>query len=254
MGRATRRLWQQQQAAESPCVYPVAACRSHGGGPSAVASNGLLNNLLAYWTLNEASGSRADSSGNSKTMVQTGSVTGASGFGNVGNVSVWNGNAANYLKLASLLFNSGSWTAAGWFDPGAAGSNQNIWCQGQFGFSPKQAARLNASLVLQITANGTFLTGTTTLTAATWYHVALTYNGTTVAAYLNGSGSAEVSGAQSAVYASEDTTALGISTNPTAPINGPLVGWGVWSAVLSAAKISALYNTGNGLAFSSFTT
>jgi hypothetical protein len=85
-------------------------CQLGSLGAGNAGGNTLATGLLAYWTMNEASGNRADSTGNGNTLVQTGTVGTATGFGNVGNVlsstgiaNLYNsGNGVAYASLAGL--------------------------------------------------------------------------------------------------------------------------------------------------------
>lgn len=208
----------------------------------------LSYKLLSYWSLNEASGTRADSA-DGNPMADQGSVTGASGFGNVGNVSVFDGGSNDYLRTSSSVFNSGNFTLAGWFNMNGAPAAQaflinNVTQIGVLVLSTQK---------LRIKVSASLADGTTVLSTGAWNHVAMTYDGATMKAYLNGSATPEISAASAAVYTGS-LTALGSTIANTSRFTGSLVGWGVWGRVLSAVGISNLYNSGNGLAFSSLAT
>jgi len=220
------------------------------GGASVAQPPALLANLLAYWTLNESSGNRADSTGNGKTMVETGSVTGAAGFGNVGAVSVWPNNVANYLSLGSVLFSSGSWSIAGWLNLAAVGVAQQVFSQAQAGVGNRQFISVATTGRVNYSASGSNAQGTTVLTSGTWYLLVSTYDGTTIKGYVNAAASADASATQTASYTG-DVIYLGRASG-AAPLNGSLGGWGVYNKVLSNTEQVWLYNAGNGRAFNEF--
>ncbi len=57
--------------------YPVSAVRSKNA--NSAAKNGLLNNLISYWPLNEASGNALDAHTNGLTLTDTNTVTSEAG-------------------------------------------------------------------------------------------------------------------------------------------------------------------------------
>jgi hypothetical protein len=90
---------------------------------------------------------------------------------------------------------------------------------------------------------GTVNASSGTWSNATWYHIALTNDGTTTKTYQNGS-------LVGSVTASSDlgtVSSFVIGADPTYyELNGKLDDMGVWSKALSASEISALYNGGTG--------
>ena len=243
--KAVRKLRRQQD------WYPQVAQIKRSYQPSTKTST-LLSGLLAWWTLNEQSGNRADSSGNGKTMLQTGSITGAAGFGSMGNVSVWDGNNANYLATGTALFTSGSWTIAGWVLTNSLTAH-NFFAQGPSGSAAKQRIFFGVGAHLSVIVDGVNTdAGAATISTGVWYHVAVTYDTVTVNGYLNGSGTPELSHARTADYTGVNDCRLGINTSTVQPLNGQEVGVGVWNRVLTSTEISNLYNGGNGVQYVGF--
>lgn len=235
---------------QPPCMANDLMLLGAGASGSGVVANGLLTGLLAYWTLNESSGNRADSVG-AATMTNVNSCGTAAGFGSVGAVTTFTG--TNYLTFGGLIVNSGSWTMAGWFNATSFAANRTIFCQGKSSASSLQLLRTNTSGNLAVIVDGSNTdTGATVLSAATWYFVALTYSATAVNAYLNGSGTPEVTATRTASYTGGNVTRIGVSGLTGQQMLGSEVAWGVWSRVLSAADMTFLYNSGNGRAFSEF--
>ncbi len=226
---------------------------SIGSGGTPTPPSSLLTGLVSWWTLNESSGNRADSVG-SNTLIQTGSVTGGSAFGNLGTTSVWNGSNANYLSC-NPLFSSGSWSVGGfirftsfatnnhWFGMGISGTQDNI----------DAFCRSNGQIRVWVdNANNIDLSATGLVTTATWYHVMFTYNSntSTTTFYLNGTSVISTT-PRTPTYTSNNTTTFGIDPfhGATTAINGQMVGWGAWSVALTGTQCTNLYNSGSGVTY-----
>lgn len=211
-------------------------------------ANSLQYGLLAWWTLNEASGNRADSTGRGNTMVQTGSITGAAGFGNVGNVSVWSGSNSNFLSCGSLLTTS-PWSIALWFNRSIGLTDRPLFTSidGNDGIN-LQAFRVtnNGHIACSIDGGTEVVGGPDSVGIGSWGHAAFTYDGTTVIGYLNAV--QQLSAAKVADYTDVDQTLLGTDADGTA-YGGDMVAAGVWNRVLSTTEISSLYNGGNGVQY-----
>lgn len=198
----------------------------------------LLTNLIAWWTLNESSGNRADSTGNGYTMVPTGTVTGASGFGNVGNVTTFGGSGC-YLSAPQQLVTAAPFSVAGWVYH--SGGATYCFIQGTSSYSP--LISLSPGGYIKVLVNGVVANTNTSVGLTTWHHVAVTYDGTTLLVYLDGT----------QIYSAASTASF---TGGGTYLNGPggssygsMVAWGVWGRVLSATEVSALYNGGNGIQY-----
>jgi hypothetical protein len=91
---------------------------------------------------------------------------------------------------------------------------------------------------------------TDTVTQGTWMHIVVTYDGTTLRTYVNGSAGASA--------ARSLNTASGQAIWFAGRKNGDSNGWfdgglsriGVWSKELTSAEVTRLYNSGSGLKYS----
>lgn len=94
------------------------------------------------------------------------------------------------------------------------------------------------------------VTKSATFTASTWYHVAVTYNGTTVELFKDGSSL----GTGTPTLNTDSATTFTIGHDNGTWAGGGSVGnideLGVWDRVLSGTEISDLYNGGTGIAYS----
>ena len=121
-----------------------------------------------------------------------------------------------------------------------------FWGQGQTSVANRQFIRWNLNPNIVFSVSGVARTGPSVLSAATWYHVALTHTNGSQNLYLNGSSTPEVSAADTASYTSNDIQTLGVSPLLAFPMNGNQVAWGIWSRILTSTEIANLYNSGNG--------
>ncbi|MCJ8014443.1 LamG domain-containing protein [Paenibacillus sp. KQZ6P-2] len=145
--------------------------------------------LAAHWKFDEGSGTvTSDSSGNSKTGTLNGGTAWVSG--QVGNALSFNG-TNSFVDIPDAL-NPTAYTVSLWVKPEAA-TAQNIWVR-----TDSSGASRSFSHQLRINSSGKFeaymydgalktVTGTTTVQAGTWYHIALSAkNNGQMKLYVNG--------------------------------------------------------------------
>jgi len=217
----------------------------------------IVNNNLMVWVdagqTASYSGSGAtwtDLSGNSKNYTLTNSPTFRSLTG--GGVITFAGASSQYATTATTLFNStttNTYSINIWVYPTGAG--QIVSVDGQS--TPNTAYHYTA---LEITAAGLIYFGqwtgamTTIITSArslnAWYNLAITYNGTTATAYVNGASVGSSAIAWSAPGAntffalmSQDATNM---SGTTAYASGSIGAFSVYNRALTAAEIVQNYN------------
>lgn len=231
--------------------------------PSAVFSaayviGGLKTNLVAYYPLDEASGSALDSHTGAKTLTVTGTVGAGSG-GPLGAYRSFGGGTGNYLSRTDSAFRPGSssFSACGWAYMNSTGqsnfpvlfgvtdnsTNREWWVlvntSNQFSFSTSTTGSATGSNVLS-----------STWSAATWYFVAAVWDGTDLKLSINGAAFTTVAYA-GPVFGG--TTAFKIGALGTASLAGRMAGVGYWSGrALTLTEIQQIYNSGAGLPFSSW--
>lgn len=222
-----------------------------GGGPST-----LLNNLAAYWTLDEASGTRSDSVGTSH-LTATNSPTSAAG--KQGNAVQLVSASSQYLSVAenAAIDVSGQqdFTLAGWvyFDTLPVNVGGFI---GQWGddTSINQRAYLlhrnNSTIQFFVSGDGANSISVTsaTLTTATWYCVVAWHDaaGDTVNLQIN-NGTTTSAAYAGGIFNSTSPFILGRRDRAIDNShNGRLDEFGLWKRVLTDTERTALYNSGNG--------
>ena len=240
--------------------YPVAAVRGKilqvSTGPS-----GLLTNLISYWTLDEASGTRVDSvvaSGNDLTDNNT--VTQAAG--KVGNAGQFVEANLEYLSRAdNALLSTGDidFTFAGWFYldaiPTAAGND----ILGKFATNEiEHAVELYRAAGQDhfrffVSSNGTGATGDLdnieTMATATWHFFVVWHDSVanTINSQLN---NGTVRSAAYSAGVQDGTAAFNIGRAVTTRyFNGRIDEVPFWKRVLTATERTNLYNSGNGVTY-----
>ncbi|MEW6184678.1 MAG: LamG-like jellyroll fold domain-containing protein, partial [Thermodesulfobacteriota bacterium] len=204
---------------------------------------------IAHWRLDEVTGTIAsDASGNGHdgTLINgplwsTGRITGALSF---------DGTNDHIIVQHNDALNTASLTIAGWVKLSGQGSNyQVLWLKLQVNDSNGYFMIVNSlnsatpsRLEWTVSKAGTYyqVFSTTVLTNNVWYHVAVTFSGTTSRIYVNGS----LEGTNFA--ASKGTTTdpfyLGIEDGDCCgPLNGILDDVRIYDRELTAAEIQLLY-------------
>jgi PKD repeat protein len=192
----------------------------------------LRHGLVNYWKMEETTGAanRADFIG-SKPLVVIGSVTQVAGKQNFAS-------QFGVAISASTTFSdhSSRWSYSGWIKPSTLASSQAIILIGEF-------SSLYILTSGKILLNGV-LTGTTVLAINTFYHIVLTYDGTSIyKLYING----VLELTHSILPAFNSSFSLRNSSDTTVMI---LDEFGRYNLTMDQDQITGLYNAGAGLFFS----
>lgn len=213
------------------------------------------DNLLAYWPLNETSGSVArDLSGNNRHGAYGGAATvgGNTFIDGSPCVSVNGGHINIYSASLAAAFNAGSYSIAGWFKTSLGNwPSGDYICQLYVDASNHVNCTINAVYPLlshlRRAAGSPSYANVDGYQTGEWVHVAIGYvQGTARRTWVNGA--LEYSGAGSANTLSgsiaSTTSCLGAAnTSDTGTLtDGLLRGWGIWDTLLSDAQIAAIYN------------
>lgn len=100
----------------------------------------------------------------------------------------------------------------------------------------------SGSTIFDIWANGGDAVGTTIISIGAWHHYALTYDGTTLRAYLDGTQECTFAGGPGALSSQVMKFGHDIET-PDEHIDGRMMAIKVWSAALSAAEVASEMQT-----------
>lgn len=205
----------------------------------------LLTNIVSYWKLD----------GNSTDSLGINNGTDTSITYNAGNGIIIQG--AGFTKAGSSLI-----ATAFQFTTGTNAKSFSIWIKPTASLLRGWAIgggvdSANNAFGLFLGTDGTgdlvfFGNGgandlsITTISGGVWSHVVVTYDGTTLTAYVNGSSAAS---ALRTLATSAGNTNIGRRTDNTASWDGAIDEVGVWSRALTAGEVTQLYNGGVGLQY-----
>jgi len=220
----------------------------------------LLNNLYAYWELNN--NTWTDSSQNNYTLTNINNVTNSTGIINNGASfsGVKNGNdntSGNYLTNSAFnLEGQSAISISVWVNLNDVSVNQSLL--GQFtGFGPAGSWWLGLFGTNQATPGFVFILNNNNQIISsiapminTWYHIAATYDGSQIKLYINGNleNSLNISGTLN-TYSPKRELQIGWDNSQGDFLNGKLDEIGIWTRSLSQFEISDLYNFGLGLTY-----
>jgi len=220
---------------------------SQDTGPSS-----LLTGLVAYWTLNEASGSRADSGTNGFTLTDNGSTP--SGTGKIGNGASMNGSTQFLTRAhnAALSFANTDFTIGTWFNQSStAGVQAIVGKGGAVGTQQDYLLYINAGNANFHTYNGnegTWRANPQVAVSAGWNYLLAWQDVTANALVLQINNGTPVSVVRNGVATSSSSTfSLGMGFASTYFLIGTQDEIGIWNRLLTAGERTALWYGGAGL-------
>lgn len=200
--------------------------------------------LLAYYKLDESSGNAVDATGNGYVLANSGSTGYASG--KINNGAVFNNtNAKSLQNSGAINFVTGgtrTWTTWVNFSNINGYVLDNVTTNGNI----RMIVYGGGDNKIHMFANGNEVVSGN-LTTGTWYHVAVTQNGSTWQLYINGTfiGSTSTGGLS---YAANGFV-IGNSYAGGGPGQNTTDEVSIWGRVLTPSEITSLYNAGNGLSY-----
>ena len=217
----------------------------------------LTDNLISYWKLDESSGNAADSSGNAYTLTNQGTMTYAAA--KINNGAVISPTGSKFLKRTDALGMdaNGNRSFSFWFNATSLTGTTDLFGLNIPSTSPylqwvvsvsSTAMQVNRGKMCVANEYMTYTAGTST---GTWYHVVVTWDGTTLTLYRNGTSVATATPTGSGSTACGSDT-FDIGANPSAEttlFDGLIDEVGIWSRALSASEVTSLYNGGAGFQY-----
>jgi len=225
------------------------------------AGNGLLNNLISVWDLDETTGTTVYDSHGSYNGTNSGATINQTGVTNITPCYYFNGTSSyvyisdnNDLDLSSSNFSISLWV--------------NITSLSQdVGFISKETAGTNGWMCYLGVTDGLHFSffgyGLSTsghnegsvLSTGTWYHFVITFDGTYIKIYKNGSLSYTSSSLTGTITASTRSLWFGrYNSQTTRRLNGYLDQISIANGTTwDSTQVAALYGLGNGLAYINFT-
>lgn len=215
----------------------------------------LLDGLVAYWKLEEASGTRVDATGRGNDLTDNNSVGQAAG--KVGNAASFVAASSQYLSRAStadLSVGTSSVTLAGWMKFTTVASVRTLLGkyelnQQEYTLDYSESVGTFRFLVSNNGSANTVLTSSFgAASAGAWYFVCVWRDATaqTINLQINGGAIASVSYTSPSIYSGTAGFGIGGLTYPGNYQDGQIDEVGIWKRVLTAAERTALYNGGAG--------
>lgn len=223
----------------------------------------LLNSLVAYWKLDEASGTRVDSTLRGNDLADFNTVTSTTGIqGSAAQFVAANTEYLGRASTADLTVGTGSFTISAWVYLDSLGGTQIVAAKGSGASQASFEVLLAACHVdqanqctLQI-SNGFFyrIVNGGVLTANAWHHLVAWYD-RTVGPLLNLF--IEVDGVQfgaaSAEFVQEATLAFALGRASDGKyLNGRIDEVGLWKRILTSHERARLFNAGAGVTYPGF--
>lgn len=222
----------------------------------------LTDNLVAYYSLDESSGNAVDATGNGFTMTNNGTTAFAAALINNGADYGTTNSTKSFQVNNDLGIAGGAITISTWVKLRTEISSgiQGIAIQGDAGTDVNYiiaydynggTRRLQFNRQKQSVSNN-ITNGTATLGTAGWNYIVLTYDGTNVAGWLNGTQVAsDLSTSGSGSAGAFDMFRIGGNDNQYTNlyISAYQDETGIWSRALTSTEIADLYNGGAGFAY-----
>jgi hypothetical protein len=215
----------------------------------------LTDNIVAYWTLDEASGSRADSVGGN-TLTDNNTVTSTTGkINSAAQFTRANSESLSRLDNTDLSTGDIDFTLSFWVNFASQPGTEVIAMKGDdtggtHEYSIFQTGSTIKFIVQNTAANVVVGSG---LANATWYHIVAWHDSVNNQIGIALNAGTPVTAAYSGGIT--DGTAgfrLGGDNNGTRYLDGLMDEVGFWKRVLTSGERTSLYNGGAGLAYSSF--
>lgn len=201
---------------------------------------------VSYWKLDESSGNASDSIG-SNTGTNNGTVTYSSG--KINNGAVFNGSSQYFTYPNTIQTGAGSWSVNLWVKTSSSGTNKELlfWGTGSTG----QAIDIYMSSSNKLTSNfyggGGIATSTTSINSGSFVMCTVTYDGSLIKVYVNGT--LEATGSSYTANIVSSLRYIGIDSGGGNFWNGSMDEIGAWTRALTSTEITQLYNGGAGIQY-----
>lgn len=221
----------------------------------------LIDSLVSYYKMDEASGNRADSHG-SNTLTDNNTVA-QDASGKINQAADFTTANSEYFSAASnSVFDvtTGDFSISFWFKSaaeatGACFFSKRVTATGQGYYAVLDASdRVYFNPADALGVNYDEYRGATDIADGNWHHVVITWDGAANDAKIY------IDGTDETVVLTDDADGLGSLSNtsiffmgaentPGQYIDGSIDEFGFWSKVLSSAEVTQLYAGGSGLAY-----
>lgn len=212
----------------------------------------VIDSLVSYWKLDEASGLLIDSHG-SNDATNNGGEYGVTGkLNDAISIVLVNDDWIDCNAVVIPIGTNTAFSISCWYDPvtytsqGYLVGQYSSGQEGRFGFSITTTGDLG---VFQGGSNGANYTANTNLSTTSFHHCVLTKDTSgNIKLYANGSQTGTTQTGATASVHNGDTT-IGAGGFNAIGCNGVIDEVGIWAKELSSAEVEELYNGGDGLAY-----
>ena len=206
-------------------------------------SYNLLTGLVSYWKLDGNSNDSVASNNGTDT-----SITYSAGNGKiVQGAGFVAGNSSKIAKTSTGLPTGTTFSFQVWWK-GSAPVGDGIFGWGDGGAGTKRSLLIVAGNAY-FGGNSADLDSATAINDGSWHHIVITCDAGSMIIYVDGT---NVKTGSPSLNATSQVTRFGCRTGDSSFVTGAIDEVGVWSSVLSPTDVTNLYNSGAGLAFSSF--
>lgn len=222
----------------------------------------LTDNLVSYWEMEEASGTRVDSHGGND-LTDNNTVTQSTGI--ISNAAVYTAANSEYLSRAdnASLSITGDMSVQWWVyltDTVATASKAMYLKRTGAGNRGIRLYMFNSgggdTFKTTLSSNGSAETSKdisllSNLSTATWYHIVWTYDASAGGCelWVDGTSQGTATLLPTSIYDNTAPVEICYASGPGIKYNGRVDEVGLWSKVLTDDEIGDLYNSGSGLAY-----
>lgn len=218
-------------------------------------SSDLNNSLVAYYKLDENASNTnvADSYSSNTGTASTNTVNLYTASGKINSAFDLVAASSEDVELPNTILEGlGALSISVWCKTDLLGAYRAVVYQqasvaGNTGIRMTNGNKFQA-VITAADASETYVTGSTTISAGTWYHVVLIYDGSDVYLYVNGSSDATPVAQTGNTKDLDDAPAIG-SHSGADFWDGIVDEVGIWNRSLNSSEITQLYNGGDGLPF-----
>ena len=203
----------------------------------------LSNGLQGFWKLDETSGNRTDSSGNSNTLTDNNTVASSDDdyWNTLEKSADFESTNSESLSITDAsqtgLDVTTAYSACSWIKLESVGIAQRIIDKTAGGATGYEFS-ITTGNVLRIVNGGNVAASTVTLVAGKWYHVAVTYDGVFATFYINGN--AEPVSFTTNVTDSIQAFTIGATAGGGQHFDGLMKDVAFWNVALTPIQIKSL--------------
>jgi hypothetical protein len=242
----------------------AASIASYSQNQRATPNNGLLNDLYAYYKLDEASGDAVDALGNRLDLQNFGQTIGTT-TGKINGGRLWNSGSSAWFSESDTTT----------FSPGAQHFSFSVWVNltnlvqgsGDTGILVKTGTTTDREYIFYFRVSTgkwgllcavddthwTLMEYSIAPVAGSWYHCAGGWDGSKIWLNINHAGRQTADFAGPIQASTSSNFMIGLEAGSDSPFSGIMDEIGFWMGRdLTDAEVSQLYNGGAGLPFESF--